>query len=180
LLGVALLVGACTSGESAGRPAADARSTTEPATEAEPASDLPVIAPFGRGGAEFTAADGTVRCSCVLVADTAEERSQGLMNVTDLQGYAGMVFVFAEDVESRFTMRDTPMPLTIGWFSADGSLVSTADMDPCLGGGECPAYPAAGPYRFALEVPQGELGDVGATDGTTFRLVDECEDRLSR
>ncbi len=175
LLVAALFVAACTSGESADRAVADGRTS-----ETTGVSDLPVIAPFGQGGAEFTATDGTVTCSCVLVADTAVERSQGLMNVTDLQGYAGMVFVFAEDVESRFTMEDTPMPLTIGWFGGDGSLVSTADMDPCLDGGECVTYGAAGPYRFALEVPQGELAEVGATDGATFRLVDECDAGVSR
>jgi len=132
------------------------------------------IAPFGRGGVEFTAVDGTVTCSCVLVADTAEVRAQGLMNVTDLQGYAGMVFVFDEDVTSRFTMRSTPLPLSIAWVAGDGSLVSTADMEPCLDGGDCEAYSADGPYRFALEVPQGDLAAVGAVEGATFSLVEDC------
>jgi uncharacterized membrane protein (UPF0127 family) len=159
---VALVLVACGCGGSADR----ATST--------PTDELPVIEPFSRGGVEFTAADGTVTCSCVLVADTGDERAQGLMNVTDLQGFAGMVFVFDEDVTSQFFMRDTPMPLSIAWIAADGSLVSTADMDPCLDGGDCVSYPADGPYRFALEVPQGDLAAVGAVEGARFGLVEDC------
>jgi uncharacterized membrane protein (UPF0127 family) len=97
----------------------------------------------------------------VLYAGTLESRRQGLMGVTDLEGYAGMVFVFDADTEAAFWMRNTPMPLTVVFARADGSVVSTADMEPCLGDDDCPTYPPEAPYRFALEVPQGTLDDLG-------------------
>lgn len=148
--------------------------TTPDVTTTPSLDDLPEVEPFGKGAVELTAPDGTIVCSCVLVADTTDERSQGLMGVTDLQGYAGMVFVWDSDATSSFTMRNTPMPLSIGWFGFDGEVVSESNMEPCVDGGNCPSYPAGGSYRYALEVPQGELPTVGVTEGATFRLVDDC------
>lgn len=102
---------------------------------------------------------------CLLAALNAQQRSRGLMEVTDLQGYSGMVFVYAEDSKNRFYMRNTPMPLSIAWVDADGGIVSTADMAPCKDREGCPLYPSAGAYRMAIEVPQGELGSLGIVRG---------------
>lgn len=168
----ALVLGACGANE----PAAESpTSVAAPASTSDVRPDLPEIAPFGQGGAQFTGPDGAVTCSCVLVADTREERVQGLMNLTDLLGHAGMVFVFEDDVSLSFTMSDTPMALSIGWYTNEGTRVSTADMDPCLDAEFCITYPASGPYRYAIEVPQGDLAAVGAVDGATFELVDHCD-----
>ena len=43
-------------------------------------------------------------------------------------------------------MRDTPTPLSIAFFAADGSFVSSADMVPCLDGpdADCARYGAGG------------------------------------
>lgn len=90
----------------------------------------------------------------VAVADEPGERAQGLSGVTDLGDFAGMLFVFAEDTTAGFWMKGTPLALDIAFFAADGSLVDLASMAPCPGE-DCPTYRAAGPYRFALEVPAG-------------------------
>jgi uncharacterized membrane protein (UPF0127 family) len=99
------------------------------------------------------------------------------MEVTDLEGYAGMLFVWDEDVSTQFYMRNTPTPLSIAWFDADGALVSTADMAPCLGTDDCPLYGAEGPYRFALEVPQGQLPSAGVDEGSVLRVGGDCAAR---
>lgn len=96
----------------------------------------------------------------VLLADTIERRRQGLMGVTDLGEFAGMVFVFDGDTEAVFWMRNTPMPLSIAFVRADGSIVSFSDMEPCADVPDCPSYPPQGPYRFAVEVPQGRFGNL--------------------
>ena len=67
------------------------------------------------------------------------------MEVTDLQGYSGMAFVYEEDVENAFYMRNTPMPLSIAWIAADGSVVTITDMEPCEDRDGCPDLPAGGP-----------------------------------
>jgi uncharacterized membrane protein (UPF0127 family) len=111
---------------------------------------------------------------CLLLAETSEQRQRGLMEVTDpeLGGYDGMLFRFDDEVEVGFWMMNTPMPLTVAYIGADGSLVSAADMEPCVGedarAGGCPSYPPDGPYRWAVEVPQGGLDELGLVPGASF------------
>lgn len=132
---------------------------------------------FGEVAIAITGPDGEVAGWCVLLAATPEQRQRGLMEVTDLGGYAGMLFVWDADSSSSFYMRNTPTPLSIAWFDADGALVSTADMDPCPDIEGCPTYPSGGSYRFALEVPQGSLPDVGVVDGSSVAVGGACADR---
>lgn len=117
---------------------------------------------------------GTITGWCVLLAETSEQRRRGLMEVVDLGGYAGMLFVFSSESPSSFYMRNTPMPLSIAWFDDEGSFVSDADMDPCADRLDCPTYPAAAPARFALEVPQGELAPMGVGVGSELRVGGSC------
>jgi uncharacterized protein len=132
---------------------------------------------FGEVAIAVVGPDGDVAGWCVLLAATSEQRQRGLMEVTDLGGYAGMLFVWDRDVSSSFYMRSTPTPLSIGWFAADGALVSTADMDPCADVEGCPTYPSGGRYRFALEVPRGSLGDVGVVGGASLAVGGSCAER---
>lgn len=122
------------------------------------------LAGFGEVAAVITGADGEPCEVCLLAALTPDQRARGLMEVTDpdLGGYDGMVFAFETDVTSGFWMRNTPMPLSIAYFDADGVLVSQTDMAPCPDeDATCPSYPADGPFRYAVEVPQGRLADLG-------------------
>jgi uncharacterized membrane protein (UPF0127 family) len=111
---------------------------------------------------------------CALLASTEAQRAQGLMRVTDLEGYPGMVFRFSADATGGFYMRNTPMPLSIAWFAADGTFVSSADMEPCDDRSDCPISSASGPYRYALEVPQGQLPSLGVGPGSVLQLHGAC------
>jgi len=124
----------------------------------------------------IVAADGSSRTICVLVADSERLRQQGLMEVEDrsLGGHDGMVFVFAEDVRGSFWMKHTRLPLSIAYLRADGSVASTTDMAPCPDDVErCPTYPPGDAYRYAIEVPQGELAPLGIGDGATVTVGTE-------
>ena len=79
------------------------------------------------------------------------------MEVTDLQGYSGMAFVYDEDVAERLLHAQHPTPLSIAWIAADGAVVTIADMAPCEDRDGCPTYAPDGPYRYAIEVFQGDL-----------------------
>jgi len=85
-----------------------------------------------------------------------------------------MVFVWDAPTQGNFWMRDTPTPLSIAFFAADGSFVSGADMEPCLDGPaqDCARYAAAGPYQLAIEVPLGGLDAIAATPGSVLQLLD--------
>lgn len=114
--------------------------------------------------------DGVERRWPVLVASTAAQRRQGLMEVSDLGGFVGMWFVFETDTETDFWMKDTPLALTVVFVDAQGSIVSMSDMTPCLGSQECPRYGARGAYRAALEVPRGRLVELGIDMTSTVAL----------
>jgi uncharacterized membrane protein (UPF0127 family) len=111
---------------------------------------------------------------CALLAQTASQQAKGLMGQTDLAGFDGMLFVFPTDTTQTFWMKDTPLPLSIAWFDSAGRFVSSADMEPCLDKPECPSYSAAAPYRYALEVPTGGLGELGIGPGAVVSVGGPC------
>ena len=67
----------------------------------------------------------------VDVADTPEERREGLMGVEDLPADEGMAFVFDEPVSSTFWMKDTLIPLSIAFVGEDDRVIGVLDMQPC-------------------------------------------------
>jgi uncharacterized membrane protein (UPF0127 family) len=134
------------------------------------------IAGFGETG--FTikpaGADLTPTEACALLAATDAQRARGLMTVTDLEGYPGMIFRYSVDSTGGYYMKNTPMPLSIAWFAADGTFVSSTDMAPCGDRSDCPIYSASGAYRYALEVPQGQLASLGVGPGSVLQLTGDC------
>jgi uncharacterized membrane protein (UPF0127 family) len=159
----ALMLASCSDGGGDSEPSASRSVTSSPRTP---------IPGFGEIG--FSVDGGRAGRLCALLAETAEQRNRGLMGVTDLAGYDGMLFRFQADTAGTFYMLNTPMPLSIAWFDAGGRFVSATDMEPCLGRTDCPTYGSAGPYRFALEVPKGNLAKLGIGPGTQVRFDARC------
>jgi len=131
---------------------------------------------------EVTKVDGTVCELCMWLADTGDERGQGLKGVTSLGTPEGMAFVWDEPTTGSFFMFQTVTPLSIAWFDAPlaragGALVSTADMEPCASENstDCERFSAGGDYVLAIEVFQGDLASVGITAGSTARMLPGTE-----
>jgi uncharacterized membrane protein (UPF0127 family) len=125
---------------------------------------------FELEGVQLTGADGDEHDVAVWVADSAEERGRGLMGVTDLGAAAGMLFVFEAEGLARFYMWQTPMPLDIAFFAADGTFVDSASMEPCLQppSDACARYAPAEPSLWALELPSGGLAEFDLAPGATL------------
>ena len=117
-----------------------------------------------------TGADGEQHDVRVWVADSAEERRRGLMGVTDLGDAAGMLFVFETEGVFHVFMWQTPMPLDIAFFAADGTFVSSASMEPCLQPPKeaCPHYAPIAPSLLALELPSGGITQFGLAPGASL------------
>jgi uncharacterized membrane protein (UPF0127 family) len=111
---------------------------------------------------------------CVWEAASAEQRSRGLMWVTDLGGRDGMVFVYDEDRSTSFTMRNTVLPLSIAFFDASGAFMDAFDMEPCASE-PCPGYPTPVGFRLAVEVPAGDLDRWGITAGARAAVRPRCD-----
>ncbi len=136
---------------------------------------------YGEVGVTVEPPSGAPQSTCMLAARSDAEHARGLMEVTDPDlatsdgdGHDGMVFIYADDTAGGFWMRNTPMPLTVAYVDAGGRLVSSTDMEPCEDSSDCPSYPAAGSYRYAIEVPQGRLDDLGITSSARVRVGGDC------
>jgi uncharacterized protein len=105
----------------------------------------------------------------VEVADSQEEREVGLMNRESLPPDAGMIFLFDDDTQGGFWMKNTLIPLSIAFAAADGTIVSILDMEPCEAD-PCEIYDPGVPYRSALEVNQGAFADWGVEVGDRLTL----------
>jgi uncharacterized membrane protein (UPF0127 family) len=109
----------------------------------------------------------------VEIANTMETRSHGLMYRTTLPENAGMLFVFEQDARWGFWMKNTLIPLSIGFIDSKWRLIEIRDMpiaaDPA--NGPFPIYESSAPYRYALEVNQGFFQRKGITPGTRLELI---------
>jgi len=155
-------VGACVV-QGADRPA-------DPELGDAPASEL--AARVGTVMAEIVTGTGQVLELCLLHADDPDQRSRGLKEVADLDGYDGMLFSNDGPVENQFVMIDTVMPLSISWWQADGAFLAMTDMVPCAEDDPdaCTRYSAGGPYLHAIEVPQGDVSGAGIDDASRLQV----------
>jgi len=113
------------------------------------------------------AAGGSVEVE-VEVADDMDEMRKGLMGRTKLAEDAGMLFVYPEERELSFWMKDTLIPLSIAFMDAEGRIVDIEDMKAL--DDEPPHYTSAEPARYALEVNEGFFDERGVEVGDRARL----------
>ena len=85
------------------------------------------------------------------IADSDEERSQGLMYRKKLRDGEGMLFIFERDQQISFWMKNTLIPLSIAFIASDGRITEIRDMQPR---NETPVQSSRS-VRYALEAPQG-------------------------
>jgi len=104
----------------------------------------------------------------VAVADTADSRRRGLMNVDDFGGVEGMVFVYDAPTETSFYMKDVLVPLDIAFIDADGTVLGVLTMALCAAD-PCPTYPSPAPFTWAIETPAGSLAGIAPGDRFVLR-----------
>lgn len=91
-----------------------------------------------------------------FVADTDQLRAEGLMFVERLQVNEGMLFIFEDEERLSFWMKNTLIPLSIGFFNSKGRLVDIQEMQvPSLLEGTPRSYQSRAPALFALEMNAG-------------------------
>lgn len=103
----------------------------------------------------------------VEIADTPQKRSTGLMFRNELAEGRGMLFVFPREDYLSFWMKNTKIPLSIGYFNSDGVLLETYDMKPNQ---TDITYPSKNKAIYALEVNQGWFQKNGINPGAVLIL----------
>ena len=104
----------------------------------------------------------------VELARTAGERNRGLMGREELPDNRGMLYVFPQDSEAAFWMKDTLIPLSIAFIAEDGAILDVQDMEALSE--ELHRPPAH--YRYALEVNQGWFREHGLGPGGRVEIPD--------
>lgn len=110
---------------------------------------------------------GDVTLKSVPVARSKAEQARGLSNRVDVG--QGMLFSWDRAEARVIWMRDTPAPLTVAFFDADGLLFAIEDMAP----NSDDYHFSGGPAVDALELAQGQFPQLGLSKGSRL-LRREC------
>jgi uncharacterized membrane protein (UPF0127 family) len=100
------------------------------------------------------------------VADTPATVQYGLMRRDSMPADHGMIFVFADEAERGFWMKNTRIPLDIVYVAADGKIVSIKQMKPY----DERTTPSDGPAQYAIELNKGAAESVGLKPGMALQL----------
>lgn len=113
----------------------------------------------------------------VEMAISDEQRARGLMFRRTLDSDAGMLFVFDQEEIQGFWMKNTFIPLSIGFFDANKILVDIQKMTPVKNEYQTniPRYQSKVPAKYALEVPQGFFENHKIELGTKLEFPDKLK-----
>jgi uncharacterized membrane protein (UPF0127 family) len=78
----------------------------------------------------------------------------------------GMLFIFPQPQPRNFWMKDTLIPLSIAFVSANGVINEIMDMEPLDTRGVQGSFPSL----YALEVNQGRFAELGIRVGDSLNL----------
>jgi len=112
------------------------------------------------------------------VAQTDETRALGLMYRTKLDQYAGMYFIFKDDVQAGFWMKNCEIPLDLIFIDSTNKIIDIrANVPPCKQldptQTTCPSYVPKAPYRTVLEVNGGASKTNNFSIGLSVTVLDK-------
>ncbi len=93
----------------------------------------------------------------VAVADSPKKRERGLMFVENWNAYQGMIFVFEKSQVRSFWMRNTLLPLSLGFYDSRKRLIEVRKLNPAksLAQRTVDQVKSSRPAQYVLEVSQG-------------------------
>jgi hypothetical protein len=125
---------------------------------------------FDRDSMTIVTAGGESVDLQVEIAETREQRTQGLMGRRELAPDSGMLFVI-EPPGRGFWMKGTTLSLTVAFISACGELVDFADLEPLSEEIKNTDLP----YAFALEMQRAWFADHGIAPGDVLQLPERFQ-----
>ena len=116
--------------------------------------------------AVFQTAKGPVRVSLEIVADDAS-RTRGLMYRNSLDDGHGMLFVFDDEVDRSFWMKNTLIPLDIIFIGSDGTIVGMKTNTTPL---SLAPQSVGKPSKWVIEVAGGYAARAGIATGDKVEI----------
>ncbi len=108
----------------------------------------------------------------VEVADTREERAEGLMHVEELDQNEGMIFVYDEEDYRSFWMKNTLIPLDIIFLDSELEVINIeqADPEPNTSDENLASYESERPAQYVLEINQNKSEEIGLEEGSEIEF----------
>ncbi|USZ69875.1 DUF192 domain-containing protein (plasmid) [Halorussus salilacus] len=118
----------------------------------------------------FVVEDGEDATVSLEVANTSDERQEGLMHRQSLPEDHGMVFVYEEAAPRSFWMKNTYVPLDIVFVAPNGSVLNVehAEPQPNASDAELQRYRSDGDAKYVVELERGFANETGVEPGTEF------------
>jgi len=124
--------------------------------QAQEKADLRVYFPNG----EFVVAE---------LALSWEQRAKGLMFREEMAANKGMLFLFEEEANHSFWMKNVRFPIDILWLDREKRIVHMVKRVPPCKKDPCPTYSPVRPSVYVLELSAGKTDEMGLKPGD--RLV---------
>ena len=110
------------------------------------------------------------------LAFTEEDRRQGLMFRKELPADRGMIFIFAESLQSPFHMANCLIDLDILFLRKDGTIVHITTMEAPPPGERSQTYYSRDFYQYAIELPANTAERLQLKEGDKIRLPRRIRD----
>jgi len=120
---------------------------------------------------EIFVGEGEIIRVDVELADNDIKRMQGLSNRKYLGDYDGMLFIFDQNVNNPFWMKDMLISLDIMFIDESGFIIEIMEnMEPCVNQYSCPAVAPTQMYKYVLEVNEGFSKINGVKEGQNITM----------
>ena len=103
---------------------------------------------------------------CVELAISKREKSKGLMYRKDLSDSDGMLFIWKNADKRCIWMKNTYIPLDLGFFREDMTLIEVRSLSPRSLTSVCSSEPA----KYAIELPKGWFSSNNIKDNSKLVL----------
>ena len=116
----------------------------------------------------FSEENRTLAVLMLEKADTPEERSKGLMYRKELENGTGMLFVWEDEANRSFWMKNTYIPLDMIFVTAEKTVenIREADPQPNVSESMLKTYTSTGPAKYVIETRQNFSETQGIENGT--------------
>jgi uncharacterized membrane protein (UPF0127 family) len=118
--------------------------------------------------------EGGVTAMEVKAAVSSDEHQAGFQYISaEVIEKNLILFVFPEEIVTRFHMRNVVVPLDIAFISSDGDILDIREMQPDLGnsGPGLRTYGPSQPFRYALEARAGFFREHHISAGKGWLLL---------